>query len=520
MSDEVIAVPIETELDALFGQYVAAEQSPGLVYGLVTGDGLVHARGFGRAGEDGSRPDADTVFPIASMTKSFVACAALIARDQGLISLDDPITRYVPEFRLSPASSEAGEVPTVEMLLSMCGGLTEDNSWVDPFIDLPTDTLLEMVARGARLSRSPGAAYEYSNLGYAMASIAVSRAVGRRLGDFVRDEVLVPLGLTSTSFDDAVPDAVSRAVGYSLDAHGAWTAFAHNSSDAFAGAGGIVSSVTDLARWITWLGAALRPGKPGDEDAVLSGASRRELQRIHVSFPPSVVVDETGGLKVAVGGYGLGLFVDSEVHRGTFVSHPGGLPGFQLYMRWHPDSGHGVVVLTNSHRGDPIALGVQALGRVLARDRTPAVAMTLWAETIARRAEAERLIRAWDDDLAARIFADNVDFDRPLGERRQQIDRLVSEVGPLLAPRGEPSIVSAATPADVTWSIPAERGELICMIHLTPVEPARIQEFVVEAVPADRPRSAAPIDVSPRRSQLGEAFLAPLSNARVRSARP
>ncbi len=77
MSQEVLVVPVESELDALFGQYVAADQALGLVYGLAGPEGLVHARGYGRYDDDGTEPDLDTVFPIASMSKSFSACGAL-----------------------------------------------------------------------------------------------------------------------------------------------------------------------------------------------------------------------------------------------------------------------------------------------------------------------------------------------------------------------------------------------------------------------------------------------------------
>jgi CubicO group peptidase (beta-lactamase class C family) len=515
MSEETIPVSIEKEIDALFGQYVVAEQSRGLVYGLTTADGLFHSAGFGVADDAGLVPDADTVFPIASMSKSFVACAALIARDQGFLSLSDPITKYVPEFRVVGDGIGPDDVPTIEMLLSMCGGLTEDNSWVDPFIGLPTDVLLGKVAKGVRLSRVPGADFEYSNLGYAIASLAASRAVGRPLEEFVRDELLVPLGLSSTFFDSAVPPGIDRAVGYSLDGNGAWVGYPPQASDAFAGAGGIMSTVRDLAGWITWLGSAFRAPRDGDV-TVLSRASRRELQRMHVPYPPSLALTSAGDMRMTMGGYALGLAIATDLHRGTFVSHSGGLPGFVLHMRWHPDSGHGVVVLTNSHRGDPVALATEALGRVLARDRVPASTVSLWPETISLRDEADRLVRNWDDRVAARIFADNVDFDRPLPQRRAEIGRFVAEVGPLLAPGSSSGIVSSVTAADVTWSIPGENGELLCMIHLTPVEPAQIQEIVVRAFPADRTRAATPADISARRTELGEAFITPITNVRVR----
>ena len=86
----------------------------------------------------------------------------------------------------------------------------------------------------------------------------------------------------------------------------------------------------------------------------------------------------------------------------------------------------------------------------------------------------------------------------------------MAEVGPLLDSRPS-AVVSAATAADITWSIPGERGELLCMIHLTPVEPARIQEFIVKAIPAGRPRS----DISLQR-RFGDAYLTPAANVRVR----
>ncbi|WP_020499912.1 serine hydrolase domain-containing protein [Sciscionella marina] len=503
MSYETLRVSIADELDAFFAQYTAAGQAKGLVYGFSDTRGLVHSAGFGVADEAGTVPDADTLFPIASMSKSFIACAALLARDRGVLSLEDPITKYIPEFRASAAPEDPCEPPSIGMLLAMRGGLTEDNSWVDPFIGMPERELLELVGKGVRYSNLPGTVFEYSNLGYTLAAIAVGRAVGNPITDFVRDEVIAPLGLASTCFDSAAPER--RAVGYSLDAHGDWVPYPPNISDGFAGAGGIMSTVRDIAGWMTWLGAAFRP--QSGKDRILGRAARRDMQRLHSIARPAVVLRPDGGLHAGLGGYGLGLSIEEDPRWGTVVSHGGGLPGFKLFMCWHPDSGHGVTVLTNSHRGDPAALCTEALQRILTREKAPARTVTLWPETERLRAEADRLVRDWDEELAARIFAENVDFDRPLAERRAEVAELIAEIGPLAdAPA---AVVSTSSPADVTWSIPGERGELLCMIHLTPVDPARIQEFEVRAVPAHRPRAAAPVDISPRRTRLGDAFIGP-----------
>src|SRR5580700_2248833 len=142
--------------------------------------------------------------------------------------------------------------------------------------------------------------------GYALAGLSVARAVGQPIERFVEDEVLAPIGLTSTCFDNAAPADIVRASGYSLDPDGRWVRFPHVASGAFAAAGGLLSSVRDLATWVTWLGSAFRA--PNSRDAgPLSRGSRRELQRIHMVEMPSITTHADGGLHFGVSGYGLGL---------------------------------------------------------------------------------------------------------------------------------------------------------------------------------------------------------------------
>lgn len=514
MSTESNAVSIQSELDAAFGAYVNADQCPGLVYGIVSARGLEHSAGFGQANQSGVTPNADTPFPIASMTKSFVATAILIARDRGLLSLDDPITNYVPDFRATGAPEDPCDPPTIRMLLSMSGGLTEDNSWVDPQIGMAEEELLRLVAKGLKYSHTPGTVYEYSNVGFTLTSFAIKMVTGLDIEDFVTREILDPLGLTSSSFSPSSHDPAMLASAYSLDEDGKWRPYAIRESVAFAAAGGMVSTVRDLSVWMTWLGEAFRPGETSNAD-VLSRASRRELQRIESTIPPSIARQSDGTWHVDVSGYALGLHIDHDLFRGIVVSHSGGLPGYKLHMRWHPDSGHGVVVLTNSHRGDPVSLARESFARLLHANDTPSNTITLWDETVAARLVAERLIRNWDYDAANRLFAQNVKFDRPLTERRAEIETLVAQVGPLGDPRPVQEVLSAATAADVTWSIQGARGELICMVHLNELDPPQVQEFVVVAVSSDRPRSATPMDISPRRAALGDASLSAAPNVRV-----
>lgn len=513
MSTERSAVSIEDELDASCRAYATAGQAPGIAYGIVSAGGLAHSAGYGTANLAGLVPDADTVFPIASMTKSFTACAALMARDRGLLDLDAPITDFVPGFTATGVPEDPCDPPTVRMLLSMSGGLTEDNSWVDPQVGMTEDELLDLVGKGLKYSHTPGTVYEYSNVGYALAGLAVARSVGRSVEEFVATEILGPLGMTSTVFGP-VTEPGRRASGYSLTSDGRWVPFDPAPSGVFAPVGGLESTVRDLATWVTWLGEAFRPGHRTGPD-VLSRASRRELQRLESLAEPYVSLQANGMWTPQVGGYALGLRVEHDLHRGVIVSHSGGLPGYKLHMCWHPDSGAGIVVLTNSHRGAPNALAHEWLQRLLHATAAPAATVVLWPETVRARESAEELVRHWDDTRAAELFAENVDFDRALADRRAEIDAMVAQIGPLREPRPLHEVVSAATPADVTWSIPGDRGELVCMVHLNELDPPRVQEFVVTAVPAGTPRSAAPWDVSPRRAMLGDASVGAAPNVRV-----
>ena len=512
MSSETLTVPLATQLDAFFGQYTAADQARGLVYGLVGPDGLEHSRGFGAADDDDRAPDTETVFPIASMTKSFIGLGALLARDRGLLDLEAPITDFFPEWH-GTIDGEPATTPTIRQLLSMGGGLTEDNSWVDPFLGLSEAELVERIRPGFAYSNHPGSVFEYSNIGFTMAGLAVGKAVGRRVEDWVTDEILRPLGMHRTWFDNRAPGSgFRRAVGYSLDTDGNWVGFPPQESDAMAAAGGMQSTIGDLAVWVGFLASATRTG---GHDSIISRASRRELQRIHQVDIPSLQARPEGTWKFATGGYALGLFVRHDLHRGAIVSHSGGLPGFILNMVWHQGSGRGVIVLTNSHRGNPVVLSEDALFRALAFHGTAARDVRLWPETRRLMTVADGLIRTWDDATAAAVFADNIDFDRPLVQRRAAIDELIAHIGGLRDGVGTPEVVSAATPADVTWSIPGERGELICMIHLTPVQPAQIQEFEVIAVDHSVPRGARPIDISARRRSYAAPTVSSLPNTRV-----
>ena len=163
------------EIDRLFRDYATQVHAPGAAWGVIIGGELAHTGTTGLRDVAAQAPvDADTVFRIASMTKSFTAMSILKLRDEGKLSLDDPAERYVPEMAgFKYPTSDAPKI-TVRHLLSHAEGFPEDNPWGDRQLADTEEQLSAMLRGGIPFSNAPGIAYEYSNLGFAILGRIVS----------------------------------------------------------------------------------------------------------------------------------------------------------------------------------------------------------------------------------------------------------------------------------------------------------------------------------------------------------
>jgi CubicO group peptidase (beta-lactamase class C family) len=295
-------------LDALQSQ----GRLPSVVAGVLQAGDLVWVGGAGSAlGEPGDRQ-----YRVGSITKTFVAVAVLRLRDAGLLDLDDPIGRFLPD--TAYASS------TVRSLLSHTSGMQSEpvGSWWErsPGGDFPT-----LAARndGSGAVAGPGDFFHYSNLGFALLGEAVSRITGATWWDVLATEALGPLGMARTTYHPAPP----HAQGYSVDHFaGTLTPEPHQDTGAMAPAGQAWSTVPDLARWAAFLAS----GHPD----VLDVATLREAAR---PVPPAT-------------DYGLGLRI-LECGGRRLVGHTGSMPGFLASLFIDPDTGDGTVALANATTG-------------------------------------------------------------------------------------------------------------------------------------------------------------------------
>jgi CubicO group peptidase (beta-lactamase class C family) len=316
---------------------VAADDVGGIAAGVVVDGDLVWARGFGFSDRDSRTPmRASAVSRVGSISKSVTAVLMMRLVDQGVIALDDPVERYLPEAR-GFADARPGTPPiTFRQIASHTAGLIREPRWpgavVGP-IELWEERVLESIPLTA-FDTVPGARYQYSNIGFGTLGLALSRAAGRPFMRLVRDEIFMPLGMTGSTF--VLGDLETRAaVGYANRSDGSIDAEQPAREHAGRGYkvpnGGVYSTLADLGRL---MGAM--SGVPGLR--ILSDDSRREALAVQTPEDPDA-------------GYGLGFSVAVDDQGRTIAGHGGSVAGYTANIQFDPDARIGVVLLRNYNTG-------------------------------------------------------------------------------------------------------------------------------------------------------------------------
>lgn len=293
-------------------------------------------RSYGLADlETGTRATPQTNYRLASVTKQFTAAAILLLAEDGKLSLDDPVRKWLPSL---PASADP---ITLRHLLTHASGLIDYEDLMAPdateqgaFEQVRDIDVLHLLEAEDRLYFAPGTSYRYSNGAYALLALIVGKASGQDFATFLRERIFQPLGMDhSVAYEKGISTVTNRAYGYSL-ADGQWTRTDQSSTSAVLGDGGIYSSIDDLAKW----DAALY------DDRLLSDATRADAFTLHNPIHDEVDVD----------GYGYGWRIHGEVlwHSGETIG------GRNVIVRW-PRRHFTVVVLTNRNAPEPYGLALK-----------------------------------------------------------------------------------------------------------------------------------------------------------------
>ena len=334
------------QLSATIAADVADDGVGGIAAGVMVDGDLVWADAWGLADRETREPMLpSSVSRTGSISKSVTAVLMMILVDRGVIGLDDPVANYLPEFDELQARRPGTQDVTFRHLASHTAGLVREPDWpgsvVGPIAEWENQ-ILQSIPQPAYDS-IPGARYQYSNIGFGMLGLALSRAAGRPFIDMVEEEIFVPLGMTGSSF--VVQGAALEprlAQGYTSRnevVDGDAPAREHAGRGYKIPNGGVYSTVGDLGRF---LGAIA--GVPGLR--ILEESSREEMLRMQTP-------------EDSYQGYGLGLslVMDNEGHR--LAAHGGSVAGYNAYMAVDPDTRVGVVLLRN-YTGGRTNLGAVA----------------------------------------------------------------------------------------------------------------------------------------------------------------
>jgi CubicO group peptidase (beta-lactamase class C family) len=310
---------------------------------LTVADGgkVVFERAYGKADRERGRvAGADTRFRIGSLTKQFTAAAILKLDNRGLLRVEDPIRKHLPEY---PA---AGDRITIHHLLTHTSGIpnyTEDEALMKHRSSPITRAEMLAAFQDKPLLFEPGSQHRYSNSNYFVLGVIVERLSGRTYEDFLQENVLRPAGMTRTSTVDA-PDAPDTAVGYEPGPDDALVpSGAIDMSRPFS-AGALRSTARDLLAWDRALAG----------EAVLDEASKARM------FTPFK------------DGYAYGWGVDTMEDK-RVVSHSGGIDGFTSYIARAPEAKLAVVALCNNSGFPAGKIGQPALRMALSGKPVPPV---------------------------------------------------------------------------------------------------------------------------------------------------
>ena len=478
------------EIDRLMSTFADRAKVPGIAYGVIVDGKVIHIGVAGVRNTATREPvDTNTVFRIASMTKSFTALSILKLRDDGKLSLDDPAERYVPELaQLHYPTTDSPRI-TIRLLLSHSAGFPEDNPWGDQQLAATEARMSAMIRQGIPFSTSPGTSYEYSNFGFAILGRIVANVSRMPYTRYVRQQILLPLGMTSTTLESRAVPANRLAHGYRLQ-DGRWLEEPQLPDGAFGSMGGMLTSVSDLGKWVGFMLDAWPP-RDGAERGPVRRSSVREMQQV-IRFNGATAVRDTttGSVALSAGGYGFGLGVRQTCLFPTLVAHSGGLPGFGSIMRWLPEYGVGVVALGNltyTGWGGPTTQALETLARtggLVPREPQPSPIL------VVRRNQVASLVANWQDLLADSLAAMNLYLDESKDRRRTSIEGLRAKAGGSCRNDG-PFVAENALRG--RWRMRCRVGDLRVSITLAPTESAGVQFLEVTPMRSEETLAPAPV---------------------------
>lgn len=460
-------------VDSVFAKYARKNNFPSIAYGLVVGNQLIYSNATGLANvKDKTKASTKSLYRIASMSKSFTAMAILKLRDEGKLSLNDPVSKYIPEINKGGALTTDAQPITILNLLTMSAGFPEDNPWGDRQLADTDQELLDHLNNGISFSNVPGVTYEYSNMGFAMLGRIISTVSGTPFQKYITENIMKPIGMNDSKWEYTEIPAATFAPGYRWEDE-TWKEEPVLHDGIYGAMGGMICSIEDFSKYV---GLHLSAW-PARNDADNGPVRRSSIREMHQPWRVSgVFVDaktRSGVSCPAASGYGYGLGWRQDCNGTVRIAHSGGLPGYGSQWAIYPEYNIGVVSFANHTYGAPSYANSLVLDTLIQlagirkRELPPSRILSQ------RKEEIIALLPDWNDAVNAKIFAENFWMDSDLDHRRAETKKIFDEAGEIV----KTSIVTPENQLRGSFIIECKNKNVRVFFTLTPEASALIQQL-------------------------------------------
>ena len=420
---------LQPKLHQLFEEYLERRKIPGIAYGIVVDDQLVIDSTLGYIDlEAQTPPTSHSCFRIASMTKSFTAMGIMKLMEDDRLSLHDPVVEYIPEIaKIGYLTSDATTI-TIENLLTMTAGFPEDNPWGDRQLDEPNEMLSQLLSDKLSMSNPPAHTYEYSNTGYAILGMIISRVSGIPYQEYLHQNIIKPLGMVETYWEYSEVPEGQLVSGYDRNGDGlVLEPLLHDGS--YGAMGGLITSISDFSKYVSFHLSAWPPRSDPDKGPVKRSSLRKMHQAQYVRLIPGAR-DWNDEPCPVMAGYGYGLGVSESCKGIKRVSHGGALPGFGSNYVFYPDLGIGLMAFCNVTYTSPWPY-VEILKLLFDELDLKPRQLPTSDILLTRQQQIVELLKSWDPELEKAIIAENLYLDEDREKRIEEVKKLLEKTGPI-----------------------------------------------------------------------------------------
>jgi CubicO group peptidase (beta-lactamase class C family) len=460
-------------IEKMYQKYAEENHFPALAFGLVV-DGqllLSGANGYSEIATS-TKATPQSLFRIASMSKSITAMAILALRKEGKLRLDDPAFMYIPELKSMPLLTKDAPAITVRHLLTHAAGFPEDNPWGDRQLDSKDEELIALIKKGISFSNVPGVTYEYSNLGFAMLGKIISNVSGKPYQQYIDEVIFKPLGMNNTIWEYSKAPKTLLAHGYRYEDN-IWKEEELLHDGTYGAMGGLITSIEDFSKYVLFHLSAWPPNSDTETGPVLRSDIREMQMPWNFNNLNAAYKYPSGRPCAMISAYGYGLRWSKDCEGRTGIGHTGGLPGFGSQWQILPEYGIGIIAHANRTYAGMATINTAVLDTIIAMAGLKPLPVKVSGILNQRKRELLKLLPDWKNAEQSGIFAENFFPDKSVSHRKKELDLLLAKTGAITGT----TVMTAENQLRGTFQMNGSNGSIKVYFTLSPETPALIQQL-------------------------------------------